>query len=536
MGSYLNPGKKGFQESLNSDIYKLSLEKETLQKIMDNFSISTELSVVAVNMDGEAFLSSTQYEENEFCRYIQSSKEGRRRCEKCYKKACKEAFKWDEPYFFRCHAGLVMWASPLQIDQKNKFNWRNMVLSQIRERKKAYEHTAFDRSVYLKRERNFLQYVSMEDRKKIVEMFPILYTDMEILSGYDRAEAKRIVRDFMVLVSRACAEAGLEAELAQQMLRQYEKETERLKNSEEIYAVSYGTICNYLDMIFQSGEDSHTGLIRSVTDYIRQNFGQEISLEDIAGHVSLSKSYLCALFKENMNMTVNDYLTRVRVEKSIELMKNRAWSVGEIGNSLLEGNAEKTDGLVHKALGKLYPAEMILERGLMGGIKKMEEKFQSMSMFVPDALLAARALNIGLESLRPYLKQKNGYKCTAILGTVEGDYHDIGKNLVRIYVSTLEIKVIDLGVDVSKEEFVQAIRKHNARILLLSALLTTTIKEMELVIKELEKEGLRDQVSVFVGGLPVTKDFAQSIGADYYTRDALALRDFLGKNLDRLLK
>ena len=159
-----------------------------------------------------------------------------------------------------------------------------------------------------------------------------------------------------------------------------------------------------------------------------------------------------------------------------------------------------------------------------------------MSMFVPDALLAARALNIGLESLRPYLKQKNGYKCTAILGTVEGDYHDIGKNLVRIYVSTLEIKVIDLGVDVSKEEFVQAIRKHNARILLLSALLTTTIKEMELVIKELEKEGLRDQVSVFVGGLPVTKDFAQSIGADYYTRDALALRDFLGKNLDRLLK
>ena len=208
----------------------------------------------------------------------------------------------------------------------------------------------------------------------------------------------------------------------------------------------------------------------------------------------------------------------------------------EIGNSLLEGDAEKTDGLVRKALGKLYPAEMILERGLMGGIKKMEEKFQSMSMFVPDALLAARALNIGLESLCHYLKQKNGYKCTAILGTVEGDYHDIGKNLVRIYVSTLEIKVIDLGVDVSKEEFVQAIRKHNARILLLSALLTTTIKEMELVIKELEKEGLRDQVSVFVGGLPVTKDFAQSIGADYYTRDALALRDFLGKNLDRLLK
>ncbi len=102
---------------------------------------------------------------------------------------------------------------------------------------------------------------------------------------------------------------------------------------------------------------------------------------------------------------------------------------------------------------------MILEQGLVGGIKKMEEKFQSMSMFVPEALMSARALNIGLENLRPYLKRKNGYKCTAILGTVEGDYHDIGKNLVKIYISTLEIKVIDLGVDVSKEEFVEAVRK-----------------------------------------------------------------------------
>ena len=166
----------------------------------------------------------------------------------------------------------------------------------------------------------------------------------------------------------------------------------------------------------------------------------------------------------------------------------------------------------------------------------MEEKFQSMSMFVPEALMSARALNIGLENLRPYLKRKNGYKCTAILGTVEGDYHDIGKNLVKIYISTLEIKVIDLGVDVSKEEFVEAVRKYNAKLVLISALLTTTLREMELVIKELEKEGLRNRVTIFVGGLPVTESYAQSIGADYFTQDGLELRDFLGKNLDRLLK
>ena len=208
----------------------------------------------------------------------------------------------------------------------------------------------------------------------------------------------------------------------------------------------------------------------------------------------------------------------------------------EISNSLLIGNAEKTDSLVREALGKMYPAMMILEQGLVDGNKKMEEKFQSMSMFVPEALMSARALNIGLENLRPYLKRKNGYKCTAILGTVEGDYHDIGKNLVKIYISTLEIKVIDLGVDVSKEEFVEAVRKYNAKLVLISALLTTTLREMELVIKELEKEGLRNRVTIFVGGLPVTESYAQSIGADYFTQDGLELRDFLGKNLDRLLK
>lgn len=208
----------------------------------------------------------------------------------------------------------------------------------------------------------------------------------------------------------------------------------------------------------------------------------------------------------------------------------------EISSALLTGDAEKTDALVHKALGQMYPAEMILKNGLVRGIEKMEERFRTWDMFVPEALLVGRALNIGLESLRPYLKRREGYKCTAILGTVEGDYHDIGKNLVRIYVSTLNIKVVDLGVDVSKEEFIQAIRKYDAKLVLISALLTTTLREMKDVISELEREGLRDQVLVFVGGLPVTQAFAQSIGADYYTRDAITLRDFLDKNLDKLLK
>ena len=378
-------------------------ETELLQKVLDDFSVSAGLGVAAVNLYGEVFLSSLQYELNSFCQYIRSTDEGKK-----HTRACKETFKWDEPYFFRCHAGLVMWAAPLQIDQmrigaiicgqvllwkadhlflseikdlhhyiehpetlfskaqalkvitpdqcqaaaemlkvvaehlnntgyyilidqKNRLNWRSTVLSQIREHKKEHENKIFDRSVYLKRERSFLQYVRMENKEKIVEMFPLLYTDMEILSGYDLNEIRQMVRDFMILVSRACWEAGLEADLSHQMLRQYEISSRRLTNSEEIYAASYRTICNYLDMIFMSGIESHTGLINNIQEYIRQHSDENIGLDDIAKYAGLSKSYLCTLFRDNMNMTVNEYILRVRIENSIEIMKDRSLTIGEIG-------------------------------------------------------------------------------------------------------------------------------------------------------------------------------------------------------------
>ena len=126
--------------------------------------------------------------------------------------------------------------------------------------------------------------------------------------------------------------------------------------------------------------------------------------------------------------------------------------------------------------------------------------------------------------------------CTAVIGTVEGDVHDIGKNLVKIYLSTLNIDMVDLGVDVSKEEFVEAAVEHDARLVMASALLPTTVCELKGVIEELTKAGIRDKVIVFVGGLSVSKEYAEEIGADYYTRDAIELRDFLNKNLSKLLK
>lgn len=208
----------------------------------------------------------------------------------------------------------------------------------------------------------------------------------------------------------------------------------------------------------------------------------------------------------------------------------------EIRRNLLGGKAEDVVNLVKKAVALCYPPESVLKDGLILGVDTLAYKFRNSDVAVPEALRVARALNAGLKCLTPYLEDKGKKQCTAILGTVEGDLHDIGKNLVKIYLSTLNIEVLDLGVDVSKEEFAEAIVEYDAKLLLLSCLLTTTLNEMGEVIEELKRRKLRDRVIVFVGGLPVEREFADDIGADYYTGDAIELRDFLNKNLKKILK
>lgn len=208
----------------------------------------------------------------------------------------------------------------------------------------------------------------------------------------------------------------------------------------------------------------------------------------------------------------------------------------EIRRNLLTGKTDYVVGLVNKAVALCYPPESILKDGLILGVDTLAYKFRNCEVSVPESLMVARALNAGIEALKPYLEGHGKKCCTAILGTVEGDFHDIGKNLVRIYLSTLNIEVIDLGMDVSREEFVEAILEYDAKLLMMSALLPTTIGEMKSVIGELKKRKLRNKVLVFVGGMPVTREYAREIGADYYTRDAIELRDLLDKNLVRMLK
>lgn len=163
----------------------------------------------------------------------------------------------------------------------------------------------------------------------------------------------------------------------------------------------------------------------------------------------------------------------------------------------------------------------ILDEGLLEAMNEIGIRFKAGEAFVPEVLVAARAMNKGIEVLKPHLTESDmEEKGTAIIGTVKGDLHDIGKNLVKIMVEGKGIKVIDLGIDVSEDQFIEAVAEYEPDLVCMSALLTTTMPEMKVVIDALTAAGVRDKVKIMVGGAPVTQNFADEIGADCYTEDA----------------
>ena len=193
----------------------------------------------------------------------------------------------------------------------------------------------------------------------------------------------------------------------------------------------------------------------------------------------------------------------------------------DISAALQKGKAKDVKELVQQAIDQGLGAQTILEEGLLSGMNIIGGKFKRNEVYVPEVLIAARAMNAGTALLKPLLASA-GVAATGkvVIGTVKGDLHDIGKNLVRMMMEGKGLEVIDLGVDVSAEKFVQAINDHQADILALSALLTTTMNEMKSVIEALDAAGLRDKVKVMIGGAPITESFRASIGADAYTPDA----------------
>ena len=193
----------------------------------------------------------------------------------------------------------------------------------------------------------------------------------------------------------------------------------------------------------------------------------------------------------------------------------------EISESLQKGKKKLVVQYVQQALEEGFAPQQILNEGLLPGMDVVGLKFKNNEVFVPEVLVAARAMNAGAEILKPLLAEAGvGTPGKMVLGTVKGDLHDIGKNLVKMMVEGKGIEVIDLGVDVSAEAFVEAAKEHNADIIGCSALLTTTMPVMAEVVKAVEAAGLKDKVKVMIGGAPVTEEFCKSVGADYYTSDA----------------
>jgi corrinoid protein of di/trimethylamine methyltransferase len=198
----------------------------------------------------------------------------------------------------------------------------------------------------------------------------------------------------------------------------------------------------------------------------------------------------------------------------------------EISENIQKGRAKLVKELIQQALDAGETPEKILNDGLLDGMNIIGARFKEGTAYVPEVLVAARAMNQGAALLKPYLEEAGVTSIgRACIGTVQGDLHDIGKNLVKMMLEGKGIEVIDLGTDVAPETFIQTAIEQNCQLICLSALLTTTMGVMAEVVKKAEEAGIRDKVKIMIGGAPVDDAFCRQIGADKYTPDAASAAD-----------
>ncbi len=203
----------------------------------------------------------------------------------------------------------------------------------------------------------------------------------------------------------------------------------------------------------------------------------------------------------------------------------------EISQGVIEGDVNGIEQKVQQFLDDGKDPLKIIKEGLIAGMAVVGERFKGGEMFVPEVLMSAKAMNTGLDLVKPLITEDDlptvGH---VVIGTVKGDLHDIGKNLVAMLMESNGFKVDNLGVDVSPEKFVEFIKEKNPDVLAMSAMLTTTMVKMQETVELLKEEGLRDKVKIMIGGAPVTSNYSDEIGADGYSVDASAASD-LCKNL-----
>jgi 5-methyltetrahydrofolate--homocysteine methyltransferase len=198
----------------------------------------------------------------------------------------------------------------------------------------------------------------------------------------------------------------------------------------------------------------------------------------------------------------------------------------KMAEALIAGRQDEVKKLTQEALDQGAPAKQILDKGLLAGMDVVGKRFKAGDMFIPEVLLCARCMHGAMDILKPLLSESDAAGMgTFVIGTVEGDLHDIGKNLVSMMLQGAGFKVVDLGTNITSAQFVEAVKQHKPKILGMSALLTTTMPKMEQTIAALKEAGIRDQVKIMAGGAPVTQDFIDKIGADAYGANAASAVD-----------
>ena len=203
----------------------------------------------------------------------------------------------------------------------------------------------------------------------------------------------------------------------------------------------------------------------------------------------------------------------------------------EIANNVEKGDSATVKELVKKALSQKIETEEILNSGLVKGMDVIGVKFKNNEVFIPEVLIATRAMKVGMDIIEPYLTpEKNRYKAKIVMGTVKGDLHDIGKKIVCMMLEREGYEIVDIGIDVSQKEFLRAMKRENPDMIGMSALLTTTMAYMKEIIEEVKKASIKKHVKIIIGGAPITQSFADEIKADGYAPDGASAADLV-KNL-----
>lgn len=386
------------------------LNPNYLDEILGNFTQATGLRIEAVNYRGETFSIPGKQERSPFCQCIRGHNTGKKRCIDSYKRATVESVKWDEPFFFRCHAGLVIWSVPIiykeaalgsiicgqvllwkpdsffihelrvsnsdinledledtisqltvispaqaqaaanllfvvvshllkkslhDIEEEKAYKLlQQQIHSEIIERKKETENPGISYDIYLKNERRFLQYIRLGDKSRSEKTLQDLIIQIYTRVGGDKTLIKSRVLELASLTSRAAVEGGADAEQVINSLNTFEDKLQRIDRVEEYLYRIKEIVDNFLEGIFILADKKHLSLVKNARSYILENYSKPLTISDAAEHLFISPSHLSRLFRQELDCTFNDYLTRVRVERAVELMKKPELSVKQVAQGV----------------------------------------------------------------------------------------------------------------------------------------------------------------------------------------------------------